>query len=182
MFTASSYWGAGNDRCWSPAVPAVPTPLVSGSLSAAMDLENGLTCASVLLNAVESCSSKSWPQRLAYQTRVSASYWVSSEAADCICGVSTSSRCPECVSQTVSFGTRLDDRSGLVCRRQRRTVGEPFVGCSLRVGVSGLRACPVGTVFSPLYKEPPPVNVTSPVNQTLPLSRWSRFGLWTLSW
>lgn len=57
--------------------------------------------------------------KAAYQTRVSTSYWVSSEAADCICGVSTSSRCPECVSQTVSIGTRLDDNSGLVCRRQR---------------------------------------------------------------
>lgn len=66
--------------------------------------------------------------RLAYQTESAPRTRFPLKPLIVFVVVSTSSLCPECVSQTVSFDTPLDDNGGVVCGRQWLIVGEPSVG------------------------------------------------------
>lgn len=137
-----------------------PTPWINKSLYDAMGFETD----SYTLSPAECC--RLVPKSLLIrQNSVHSSRFLLQQLIVSVV-VSTQSHWPKCVSQTVSFGIRPEDNSGVVCGRQWLFVGEPCGGWGLCVWFSGRGACSVCTASPLWYKEPPLLNFTLPVSRS----------------
>lgn len=161
----------GGDRCEHPAVTALPHTINTQITLWWVPSQAGFQLASYVLTLAKCWglvsflllfSVSTW--KLAYQTECGAWLETAFAAINYTHVVFTQNHGSKCISQKVSLGTHLADKSWVVCRRQRLFVGEPLGGWRLCVWFSDLDGCSLCTTFGPLCGEPSTVNSTLPVS------------------